>query len=291
MTTLVALVGGIAFAAAVILLIAAFRPGPVQPRTPRPSPAQLWARYTRRPVGRAGRRRDLQLVGSLAAGFAIFAFTGWLIAIPLVPLAALLLPKLLGQAPATDAPLLEALDRWVRTLATTLPAGRDVIQAIRVSRASAPPLIAEEVGLLVDRLDRRWEATAALQRFADALDSPESDAVIASLMLATTRTEGIRDNLLSIADSVQERLRAVRAVENERAKPRQTARLVTIISAMLIGTTAFLGGGYFAPYRTPTGQVIITVLALAYVGSLLLLYRMSVPRRRERILISKDDLQ
>ena len=65
-------------------------------------------------------------------------------------------------------------------------------------------------------------------------------------MLATTRTEGIRDNLLSIADSVQERLRAVRAVENERAKPRQTARLVTIISAMLIGTTAFLGGGYFA---------------------------------------------
>lgn len=291
MIALIALVGGIAFAGAVVLLVAAIRPGPVRPRTPRPTPVQLWARYTRRPADRAGRRRDLQLLGSLAAGMVIFAFTGWLIAIPLVPLAALLLPKLLGQAPATDAPLLEALDRWVRTLATTLPAGRDVIQAIRVSRASAPPLIAEEVGLLVDRLSRRWEARAALQRFADALDSPESDAVIASLMLATTRTEGIRDNLLSIADSVQERLRAVRAVENERAKPRQTARLVTIISALLIGTTAFLGGGYFAPYRTPTGQLIITVLALAYVGSLLLLYRMSVPRRRERILIIKDDLR
>ena len=288
MTTLVALVGGVAFAAAVILLIAAFRPGPARPRAPRASVAQLWARYTRRPAGRAGRRRDLQLLGSLAAGFVLFAFTGWLVAIVLVPLAALLLPKLLGQAPATDAPLLEALDRWVRGLATTLPAGRDVIQAIRVSRASAPPLIADEVGLLVDRLDRRWEARAALQQFADALDSPESDAVIASLMLATTRTEGIRDNLLSIADSIQERLRAVRAVENERAKPRQTARLVTIISALLIGATAFLGGGYFAPYRTPTGELIITVLALAYVGSLLLLYRMSVPRRRERILISQD---
>ena len=289
MTTLVALVGGVAFGAAVLLVVAAFRPPPVRVRAPRPSTAQLWARYTRRPPGGAGRRRDLQLVGGAAAGLVLFAFTGWLIAIPLLPLTVLLLPKLLGQAPATDAPLLEALDRWVRTLATTLPAGRDVIQAIRVSRASAPPLIADEIGVLVDRLDRRWEATVALQRFADALDSPESDAVIASLMLATTRTEGLRDNLLSIADSVQERLRAVRAVENERAKPRQTARLVTIISALLIGTTAFLGGGYFAPYRTPTGQVIITVLALAYVGSLLLLYRMSVPRRRERILIRRDD--
>ena len=39
------------------------------------------------------------------------------------------------------------------------------------------------VGLLVDRLDRRWEATVALQRFADALDNSESDAVVMSLML------------------------------------------------------------------------------------------------------------
>jgi hypothetical protein len=34
--------------------------------------------------------------------------------------------------------------------------------------------------------------------------------------------------------------------------------------------------------------VIVAGLALAYVGSLILLYRMAMPRRRERILIRAD---
>src|SRR4051794_22768053 len=288
MTPLVALLGGMALAGGVVLLVVGLRKVPVQPRRPRPSPAMLWARYTRRPAGKAGRKRDLQLAGSVAVGFVIFAMTGWLIAIPVLPVAGFLLPILLGPGPRSDVALLEALDRWVRHLATTLPMGRDVVYAIRASRATAPPLIAEEVAELVDRLNRRWAPQVALQRFADRLDSPDADAVIASLMLATTRTEGITDNLLAIADSLQERLRALRAIENERERPRQTARLVTIISAIMIGATAFFGRGYFAPYSSPTGQIIITVLVLGYVGSLVMLYRMTVPRRRERILVRAE---
>ncbi len=288
MTPLTALLGGMALAGGVLLLVTGLRKVPVRPRRPRPSIAQLWARYTRRPAGKAGRRRDAQLAGSVAVGFGIFAFTGWLIAIPMVPVAVFLLPILLGRAPRSEVALLEALDRWVRHLATTLPLGRDVVYAIRASRSTAPPLIADEVGELVDRLNRRWEPRRALQRFADRLDSPDADAVIASLMLATTRTEGITDNLLAIADSLQERLRALRTIENERDRPRQTARLVTIISAVMIGTTAFFGRGYFAPYATPTGQIIITVLVLGYIGSLVMLYRMTVPRRRERILVRAE---
>src|SRR6478752_608446 len=241
---MVALLGGMALAGGVVLLVLGLRKVPVRPRRPRPSLALLWARYTHRPAGKAGRRRDLQLAGSIAVGFVIFALTGWLIAIPLIPAAVFLLPILLGRAPRSDVALLEALDRWVRHLATTLPLGRDVVYAIRASRATAPPLIADEVAELVDRLNRRWAPDVALQRFADRLDSPDADAVIASLMLATTRTEGITDNLLEIADSLEERLRALRAIENERDRRRQTARLVTIISVIMIGATAFFGRGY-----------------------------------------------
>ena len=289
MTSLIALVGGMTLAAAVLLMVTGLRKVPVKPRRPRLTADQMWARYTRRPAGKAGRRRDLQLIGSVVAGFAIFAFTGWLIAIPMVPVAVFLLPILLGRAPRSEVALLEALDRWVRHLATTLPLGRDVVYAIRASRATAPPLIADEIAELVDRLNRRWEPQRALQRFADRLDSPDADAVIASLILATTRTEGITDNLLAIADALQERLRALRAIENERDRPRQTARLVTIISAVMIGATAFFGRGYFAPYTaTSTGQIIISVLVLCYVGSLAMLYRMTIPRRRERILMKVE---
>ena len=288
MTSLVAFLGAVALVGAVALAVSLRHPAPVKASRQRRTPAQAWARATRRPPGAAGRRRDLVLLVSLAGGFVVFLWTGWLIAIAAVPVGALLLPKLLGKAPPSDTELLEALDRWVRTLATTMPAGRDVLQAIRAARASAPPLIAAEVELLVDRLDRRWDARVALQRFADALDNPESDAVVMSLMLATTRTQGVRDNLLAIADGLQERLRATRTVESERAKPRTNARIVTVLSALLIGATAFFGHGYFAPYTTPVGEVVIAVLVAFYMFSLVVLYRMAVPKRRERILVTLE---
>ena len=290
MTTLVALLGGMALAGAVVLLVTGLKKVPVAApvRRRRASPAQAWARYTRRPPGKAGRQRDLRLLAGVAAGAAIFVFTGWLIAIPLVPVVMLLLPILFGQAPRSDIALLEALDRWVRTLATTLPGGRSVTQALRGSRSSAPPLLAEEIGELVDRLNWGWDPQEALQQFADRLDSPDADAVVASLKVAITHTEGITANLVSIADSLQERLRAIRQIENERDRPRQTARIVTVISALMIASTALFGRGYFTPYNTPLGQLIVAVLALAYVGSLILLYRMAMPRRRERILIRVD---
>jgi len=288
MTSLMAFVSAVALVGAVVLAVSLRHPAPAKPIRQRLTPAQSWARATRRPPGAAGRRRDLILLVSLGGGFVVFFLTGWLVAIAAVPVATLLLPKLLGKAPPSDTELLEALDRWVRSLATTMPAGRDVLQAIRAARGSAPPLIAAEVGLLVDRLDRRWEATVALQRFADALDNSESDAVVMSLMLATRRTEGIRANMLAIADGLQERLRAARTVENERAKPRQVARIVTVLSALLIGVTALLGHGYFAPYSTPLGEVVITVLVGAYIASLAVLYKMAVPRRRGRILVTTE---
>lgn len=286
MTTLVALLAGIALAGAGLLLVSGLKKVPVTPsRKVRITPAQAWSRFTRRPAGKAGRQRDLRLLAAVAAGLAIFLFTGWLIAIPLVPAVVFLLPILFGRAPSSDIPLLEALDRWVRTLATTLPGGRSVTQTLKASRTNAPPLLADEIGELVDRLNWGWDPQEALQRFADRLDSPDADAVVASLKLAITHTEGISANLLGIADSLQERLRATRQIENERDRPRQTARIVTIISALMIASTALFGRGYFAPYNTPLGQLIVAGLALAYVGSLVLLYRMAIPRRRQRILV------
>jgi len=289
MTTLAALLGGMALAAAAVLLITGLRKVPVAPaRKVRITPAQAWSRYTRRPAGRAGRQRDLRLLAGVVAGLAIFVFTGWLIVIPLVPAVLFLLPILFGRAPRSDIALLEALDRWVRTLATTLPGGRSVTQTLRASRALAPPLLADEVGELVDRLNWGWDPQEALQQFADRLDSPDADAVVASLKLAITHTEGITANLLGIADALQDRLRATRQIENERDRPRQTARIVTVISALMIASTALFGRGYFTPYNTPIGQLIVAVLAFAYVGSLILLYRMAMPRRRERIMIRAD---
>jgi tight adherence protein B len=241
---------------------------------------------TRRPPGRGGRRRDLLLVMSLAVGFVLAATTGWLVALPLVPVLAFGLPYLLVLPKARDVELLEALDRWVRSLASTLTTGRSVTDAIRISRRTAPDLLADDLAVLVSRLNSRWEPRDALMRFADSLDSPDADAVVAALILAANRgSNGASVTLHALADSLQSQLKGRRVIETERGKPYVVVRQVTLITMVTLAGAFLLGRSFFAPYGTPLGQAILSLLIFLYLGSLLLLRRQARQRPRERILL------
>jgi tight adherence protein B len=284
---LLAALAGLVVAAGLVALVAGLRRLP--PRAPaskaRPL-AAAWARATRRPPGRAGRRRDLLVLGSLAGGFALAALSGWLAAVVVVPGLVLALPYLLRAPRPRDVALLEAMDRWVRTLAATLSTGRSVTDAIRVSRRTAPPAIAEEVEVLVLRLNSRWETRTALQRFADALDSPDTDAVVAALMLAAGRgAAGASTTLTALAESIQAQLKARRVIEVERSKPYVVVRQVTVITLVTLGGMFLLRPEFFAGYRTPVGQVVLAVLVTLYLGSLLLMRRKARQPYRPRILV------
>jgi Flp pilus assembly protein TadB len=256
--------------------------------TRRQSPGQLWAKITRRPAGQAGRRRDLILLGSLITGFVVAMLTGWLILIVILPALALGLPYLLILPKQRDIELLEALDRWVRSLAATLATGKSITDAIRISRRTAPPLIADEISLLVARLNNRWETRDALMRFADAIDSADADGVVAALILASSRgANGASVTLQALADSIQAQLKGRRAVEVERSKPYVVVRQVTIISLSTLVLVFAASPAFFAPYRTPLGQALLSVLLISYVGSLLLMRRKAQQPTRPRILIGQ----
>jgi tight adherence protein B len=256
--------------------------------TRRQSPGQLWAKITRRPAGQAGQRRDLILLGSLITGFVVALLTGWLILIVILPALALGLPYLLILPRQRDIELLEALDRWVRSLAATLATGKSITDAIRISRRTAPPLIADEISLLVARLNNRWETRDALMRFADAIDSPDADGVVAALILASSRgANGASVTLQALADSIQAQLKGRRAVEVERSKPYVVVRQVTIISLSTLVLVFAASPAFFAPYRTPLGQALLSVLLISYVGSLLLMRRKAQQPTRSRILIGQ----
>ena len=249
-------------------------------------PGDLWASLTRRPAGVRGRRRDLILLVSVLIGFAMAAVTGWLVAIVLLPLLALGLPYLLSLPRPHDVELLEALDRWIRSLTATLGTGRSITDAIRISRRTAPPLIADEIAVLVTRLNNRWETRDALMRFADAIDSPDADGVIAALILAAQRgSNGASVTLHALADSLQAQLRGRRVIQVERAKPYAVVRQVTVISLGTMVVVYAMSPGFFAPYGTPVGQVLLVVLLLLYFGALFALRRRATQRPRPRILI------
>lgn len=125
----------------------------------------------------------------------------------------------------------------------------------------------------------------ALLRFADELDSADADAVAAALAIASTRGGiGTRATLMGLSDTIQDRLRALREVATERAKPRAVVRQVTTITLTVIVAAVVLNGSFFEPYLTPIGGVIALTLAACYAGCLLMLRRMSTPPPAPRFL-------
>jgi Flp pilus assembly protein TadB len=223
------------------------------------------------------------IIGCIAA-----TLSGWLILVVVLPILAIGLPYLLVLPKAHDVELLEALDRWVRSLAATLATGKSITDAIRISRRTAPPLIADEISLLVTRLNNRWETRDALMRFANALDSADADAVVAALILASSRgANGASVTLNALADSIQAQLKGRRAIEVERSKPYVVVRQVTVISLSTLVLVFLLSPDFFAPYRTPLGQALLSLLLIMYVGSLLLMRRKAHQPDRPRILLGE----
>lgn len=287
MTSLVAVAAGLLLVAGVLGVSAGLRRSEPRPQVgTRRSVGKVWARATRRPPGGRGRRRDAVLIGSVLLGLGVAGSTGWIIAIGLAPALALGLPYLLALPRARDVELLEAMDRWVRSLAATLSTGKSITDAIRISRRTAPPLITDEVNILVVRLNNRWDTREALMRFADALDSPDSDGVVAALMLAANRgANGASTTLQALADSIQSQLKGRRVIEIERSKPYVVVRQVTVISIVVLAGVFVLQPDYFSAYRSAVGQLILSVLMVAYLGSLILMRRKAQAGRRPRILV------
>ena len=289
MSTLAATAAGALVAGGLVAVLAgALRSWP-QPESRRsPSSGSAWSRWTRRPPGSRGRRRDVVLLASVLGGLGLAALSGWVVTVPLVPVLVFGLPYLLTLPKARDVELLEALDRWVRSLASTLTTGKSITDAIRISRRTAPDLLGEELGLLVSRLNNRWETRDALMRFADALASPDADAVVAALILAADRgSSGASVSLHALADSLQSQLKGRRVVDTERSKPYVVVRQVTLITIVSLAVAFLLGRSFFAPYGTPLGQLVLSVLITLYLGSLILMRRQATQKPRARILVGR----
>ena len=274
-----AVAGGL-IAAGIVGIIASWRPVPDQQSTrPRRTPVVL-SRLHAIPV----RTRIVALVG-VGAGVLVAVATGWLVAIAAIPLAVVGLPHLL-RSPAQTAQIdrLEAMAEWTRNLAGVLTVGVGLEQALAATLRSTPEPIRPQVSRLVARLRARWTTEDALQEFADDLDDATGDLVAAYLILgARRRGSGLASVLQGLAESVAQDVAARRHIEADRAKPRATARNVTLITLAVLALLGF-DGPFMAPYATPLGQALLAVLLAGYAATLAWMRRMSLGEPLPRFL-------
>ena len=238
---------------------------------------------------RLPRRSRVHGLTGLGVGAVGYLVTGWAVLILIVPILAVVVPALLADPPRRDLDVMRALERWVRLVSGSASTGKSVIDAIRATRRQAPALLVEPLTRMVARLDSRWDTRASLQGRADDLDSADAAQVIAAIMMASERGgTGATSTLDALAASLQERIRAARGVQAERAKPRVVVRQVSIIIAVVLAGALALGREYLAPYRTGVGQVLLCCYAGLYLVGLVALSHRSKPRRRARILLRRE---
>ena len=274
---MIVLVPGLAGALVVgglIALVVGLRPSPIVERPSRPRKVRTVTRQTR-----------MLLFGGLAAGIVAFLVTGWVLALVIVPVAFVGLPILLSSSSAAQRiERLEAMEEWTRSLSGVLTVGVGLEQALVATLRSTPAAIAPEVTRLVARLRARWVTEDALRAFADELDDATGDLLAANLILGSRRRgAGLASVLEGLAESVAADVRARRQVEADRAKPRATARWVTLISVGVLVILA-VSGTYVEPYQSPLGQVILVALLAMYVATLVWMKRMAIGREMPRFL-------
>jgi len=250
-------------------------------------PTDAATREARKPARRPAldRRTRALLLAGVALGLVGWLVTGWVLVLVLAPVALIGLPVLLAAPPAaTQIARLEAMEEWTRSLSGVLTVGIGLEQALVATLRSTPAPINDEVQRLVARLRSRWDTEKALRAFADEVDDATGDLIAANLILgARRRGTGLASVLEGLAESVAADVRARRQVEADRAKPRATARWVTLISASVLVVLA-LSGTYVEPYRTPVGQVLLVLLLSAYIATLVWMRRMAAGKPLPRFL-------
>ena len=203
---------------------------------------------------------------AVVAGLVTLVATRWLVAGLGVALLVLSWRGLSGAASERRAlARLDALATWTESLRDTIAGAVGLEQAIPSSLRAAGPSLAEPLSRLVNRLHTREPMPDALRKFADELDDPGADLIIAALIInSRLRGPGLRDLLGALSRSVREELDVRRRVTADRRSTRRSAQIVVGVSVGLALGLAIFDHSYVAAYDGLTGQLVLVIVAALY---------------------------
>lgn len=272
-----ALLAGAAIGGGLFLLGLAIRGVPPRPASPDRTAAR-----------RARLRKLSNKVGlAVVVGAAVLVFTRW----PVIAVGSALLvvgwQGFIGGAAEERAGIrnLEALAAWTESLRDTIAGAAGLEQAIPVSVRAAAPTLQPHLRTLVDRLHTRMPLPEALQRFADDLNDPSADLVIAALILnARLRGPGLREVLTALAESAREELDVRRKVEAERRATRRSVQIVVGASLGFATLLIIFNPSYVAEYNSLLGQAMLSIIAMLFGIAFAWMRRLAKFDKPERLL-------
>ena len=228
---------------------------------------------------------------ALLVGASVVVLTRWPVAGVLAGATVFLWPKIAraGAIERTSVAKVEAIASWTESLRDAAATESALESAIPATVAGAPKLLELPLRDLVNRLAVRVPLPEALTRFADEVDDPGADMVVAALSLnARQRAGSLKRVLTTLAANTRSELEVRRKVLNERNSVRRQSQQVAMAILVLAAGQAVLAPSWVAPYGTPLGQAVLAVLASVYLALTLRLQRLSAPEPQPRFLGGAD---
>lgn len=181
-----------------------------------------------------------------------------------------------------EAALVEAIASWTEQVRDTLAGARGLEEAVAATSGRAPVEIAPAVQRLVATVPYRG-LSDALRRFADDVDHPTADFVVAALSTAADHeARDLRQLLGRVAQCAREESRMRGRIWVGRARTRSSVRIVAAVVATFVLGLATLNRGYLEPYSTAAGQGVLAGIVGVFAASLWWMARMArvdVPER------------
>jgi Flp pilus assembly protein TadB len=223
---------------------------------------------------------------AIIIGILVLLLTRWVVAGVGMALLAFSWRSLSGAASERRSMArLEGLATWTESLRDTIAGAVGLEQAIPSSIRVADGSIREPLMRLVDRLHTRMPMHTALRRFAEDLDDPSADMIIAALIInSRLRGPGLRDLLGALADSVREEMDMRRKVNATRRATRRSVQIVIGVSVAMALILAVLDRGFLAPYDSVFGQFVLAIIVALYGVGIVWLRRLARFDQPQRLL-------
>lgn len=202
--------------------------------------------------------------GAVLTAVTALVLTRWPVAAVALGLLVLLWPKMFGGARQEQAQIakIEALVVFTESLRDTIAAHASLEQAIPAAAGNAPPLLREPLVRLIGQLQARVPMDKALLSLAAELQDKSADLVIAALILNVRRRgDRLGEVLTGLTVAAREELEMRRKVSSGRVELRRGVQIIVVLTLAMAVFLAVFGRTYTAVYGTPSGQVVLAVVA------------------------------
>lgn len=225
----------------------------------------------------------------LAAGTIMYLATNW--ALASVGFAAMSSVGILvsggTKVSRKDEIIAEAVALWAEQLRDTLAAAHGLQQTIMATAPHAPEVLKKALEHLAADLPY-GSVRSSLYQFADEVNHPSADFVVAALVAATEHEARDVGMLLGhLALCSREEAKMHQRVWVSRARTRTAVRIIMTTVIGFVSALFLLNRQYLAPYGTTSGQLVLCLILSTFVIAMVLLQQGARIPLPDRFIASK----